>query len=102
MTTEAIGGVRGFKFDDLAGTSKQSGGEAGGAKFSDLLGGLVKDADAQQKNSDALVQGLAKGEPVDVHQVVMALTEADLSFRTLLEVRNRLIEAYQEVQRMQV
>ena len=102
MTTESIGALRGFQPGDLGGAAKGAETESGGARFADLLGNLVKGADTAQKNSDALVSGLAKGEPVDVHQVVMALTEADLSFRTLLEVRNRLIEAYQEVQRMQV
>ncbi|MBK6940001.1 MAG: flagellar hook-basal body complex protein FliE [Planctomycetes bacterium] len=76
--------------------------DASGAKFTQLLEGLVQDANTAQKHSEALVQGLARGEPVDSHQVITALTEADLSFRTLLEVRTRLIEAYQEIQRMQV
>lgn len=101
MRTDGIGGLGALKAIELAGSTASESGDAG-AKFTQLLEGLVQDANSAQKNSESLVQGLARGEPVDSHQVITALTEADLSFRTLLEVRNRLIEAYQEVQRMQV
>lgn len=102
MRLDGIGGVGGLSHGDFAKALSEGSSETSGAKFSQLLEGLVQDANSAQKNSEALVQGLARGEPVDSHQVITALTEADLSFRTLLEVRNRLIEAYQEVQRMQV
>lgn len=42
------------------------------------------------------------GEVDDVHQVMLAMDRADLSFRMTLEVRNKLLEAYQEVMRLQV
>jgi flagellar hook-basal body complex protein FliE len=101
MRTDGIGALGALKHLELTGATSSSNADSG-AKFSQLLEGLVQDANSAQKNSEALVQGLARGEPIDSHQVITALTEADLSFRTLLEVRNRLIEAYQEVQRMQV
>jgi len=75
---------------------------SGGEGFSDMLEGLIKNADQAQKQSDQLVESLASGEPTDVHHVVLAMSQADLSFRTLLEVRNRLVEAYREIQRMPV
>lgn len=74
----------------------------GAGSFGDLLKGLVEEANDQHASSDQLVESLAKGEPTDVHRVMMAMTEADLSFRMLLEVRNRLVDAYQEIQRMPV
>jgi flagellar hook-basal body complex protein FliE len=49
-----------------------------------------------------MVKSLAQGEITDVHEVMLAMTRADLSFRMMLEVRNKLLEAYQEVMRMQV
>ena len=45
---------------------------------------------------------LAAGEPVELHDVMIAMEEADLSLRLALQVRNKLVEAYQEIQRMQV
>lgn len=102
MRADGIGGVGGFSHEDFVRGLSGASTDASGAKFGQLLEGLVQDANSAQKHSEALVQGLARGEPVDSHQVITALTEADLSFRTLLEVRTRLIEAYQEIQRMQV
>ena len=44
----------------------------------------------------------SKGKVDDVHEVMLAMTRADLSFRMVLEVRNKLVEAYQEVMRLNV
>jgi flagellar hook-basal body complex protein FliE len=48
------------------------------------------------------VVGLTTGEVEDVHQVMIAMNEADLAFRMMLEVRNKLVEAYKEVARLQM
>jgi flagellar hook-basal body complex protein FliE len=63
---------------------------------------MIENASGAEAKSDQLVEALAKGEPTDVHSVMVAMTEAELAFRTVVEVRNRLIEAYQEIQRMPV
>ncbi len=87
----------------LAGGASPARAAGGGdGSFGELLKGLVEDANANHARSDQMVESLAKGEPTDVHQVMLAMTEADLSFRMLLEVRNRLVDAYQEIQRMPV
>jgi flagellar hook-basal body complex protein FliE len=58
----------------------------------------------QQANAaaDAAVTALATGEAQDLHTVSLAVAQADLSFRLILELRNRLTDALQEVTRMQV
>lgn len=48
------------------------------------------------------LQQLAAGEPVNLHQVMIHLEESRLSFELLMQVRNRLLEGYQEVMRLQV
>ena len=53
-------------------------------------------------HADQAVQGLAAGETENLHQVMIALEEARLSLQLVAQVRNRLLEAYQEVLRMQV
>lgn len=73
-----------------------------GGDFGSLLEGTIKKVDGLQKDADKAVEGLATGEVSDVHEVMLAMTKADLSFRMMLEVRNKLVEAYQEVSRMQV
>jgi flagellar hook-basal body complex protein FliE len=56
----------------------------------------------EQAQAVQAVQDLALGKNDDVHNVAMALARSDISFRMILEVRNRLEQAYQEVMRMQV
>ena len=48
------------------------------------------------------VQRLAAGEPVELHRLMLRLEESRMSFQLMLQVRNRLLEAYQDVMRMQV
>ena len=83
----------------LAG-SPSGGGEDQG--FGEMLKGIVSKADGSIKETDRLAQSMASGQPTEVHEVILAMTEADAAFRTMLEVRNRLVEAYQEMQRMPV
>jgi flagellar hook-basal body complex protein FliE len=52
--------------------------------------------------SQVQLQQLAAGAPVNLHQVMIGLEESRMSFQLLMQVRNRLLEGYQEVMRMQV
>lgn len=70
--------------------------------FSDLVGELLQDANQPHIQADANVQNLMTGETDNVDDVVMSVVQADLAFRMVLEIRNRLISSYQEVMRMQV
>ena len=71
-------------------------------KFSDALRNAVNDVDALQQNADKAVFNVQSGNKGSVHEAMIALEKADLSFRTMLQVRNKLLEAYQEIMRMQV
>ena len=66
------------------------------------LGSLIGQIDGLQKNADSNVQKLATGQPVDMHDVTIPTEQANLSFQLGLQVRNKLIDAYQELMRMQV
>ena len=72
------------------------------ASFSKLLGDAVHNIDATQKAADANVQKLATGQPVDLHDVTISMEQANLTFQLGMQVRNKLIDAYQEIMRMQV
>lgn len=76
--------------------------EPGGVGFGRVIDQLLSDANSQQVQADQAVQELAVGRADNVHDVMLAVAKADLSFRMILEVRNRLTEAYQEIMRMQV
>lgn len=74
--------------------------DAGG--FARALNGLLGGASAQNAKANEAVSLLAQGKTDNLHSIALEAARADLSFRLVLEIRNRLIEAYQEVMRMQV
>jgi flagellar hook-basal body complex protein FliE len=74
----------------------------GNPPFADLVRGLVQQTDSQQKMAQDSVQQLITGETDTIHDVVLTASRADLAFRLMMEIRNRLIASYQEVMRMQV
>jgi flagellar hook-basal body complex protein FliE len=87
--------------DNLA--PKVAQGPAGAANaFSQLLNDAVGNIDKLQKTSDANVQKLATGQPVDLHDVTISMEQANLSFQLGMQVRNKILDAYQEIMRMQV
>lgn len=80
-----------------------AGGEsASGGAFGGMVAGLLATNGAANANAERAVQDLAAGRSQDLHTASLAVAEADLSFRLILELRNRLTEAFQEVTRMQV
>lgn len=70
--------------------------------FIDVVEKLLGEANAGQVKADQAVHELATGQAHNLHEVMLSVAKADLTFRAILEVRNRLTEAYQEVMRMQV
>lgn len=70
--------------------------------FADLIKGLVQQTDHQQISAQQGVEKLVTGETDSIHDVVLTASRADLAFRLMMEIRNRLIASYQEVMRMQV
>jgi flagellar hook-basal body complex protein FliE len=63
---------------------------------------FIEDTNTQQLQADISVERLATGQSDSVHETMLALTKADLSMRVFMEVRNKVIDAYQEVMRMQM
>ena len=55
-----------------------------------------------QIQSDQLIEKLAKKEPVELHQVMIASQKASIALQATIEIRNKVVEAYQEIMRMQV
>lgn len=95
--------VDGTQVDGLAGTAPQQGGAGAAAdSFGSMLGDAVAQLDALKKTGDANVTRLATGQPVDLSEVMISLEQANLGFQLATQVRNKLVEAYQEISRMQV
>lgn len=72
--------------------------EGAGKFFSEL----VSKVNELQNRSDAAIQGLASGENKNLHEVMISMEKASISFLFMSQVRNKAIEAYQEVMRMQL
>lgn len=73
-----------------------------GESFGDVLETMLRDTADVQLEAEKATEGLVRGETENVHDVMLAMAKADVSFRMMLEVRNKLVDAYQEVMRMQV
>ncbi|MBM7705981.1 flagellar hook-basal body complex protein FliE [Chryseomicrobium aureum] len=73
-----------------------------GAGFQAFLQQSIQQVDQAQKVSDQMTAGLISGRVENVHEVMIAAQKASLSLDLTMQVRNKMVEAYQEVMRMQV
>lgn len=85
--------------EELAGTQGPRS-TGGGADFADALKDAVVRVDELQKESAAAQQSYAQSEDVDLHDVLIKIEEAEIAFKSMMEIRNKLVEAYQEIMRM--
>ena len=75
---------------------------ATGLSFGELLGEQLKEVDRLEKEADELTQKFLIGEIQDLHEVTIAAEKANLALQLTVQVRNKLLEAYQEISRMQI
>ncbi|MGO8705149.1 MAG: flagellar hook-basal body complex protein FliE [Candidatus Brocadiia bacterium] len=75
---------------------------SGAGDFGQLVGNLVQDVNQSQNQAADAVAQLAAGKTDNVHQVMIALGKAEISFNYMLEVRNRLLDAYKQVMQMPI
>jgi flagellar hook-basal body complex protein FliE len=79
-----------------------AGASSGAASFSNVLGGFIQEVSDKQAAAADSVAGLLGGKNVSLHQTMISMEEASVSFQLMVEVRNRLLDSYQELMRMQV
>ena len=70
--------------------------------FGTFLEEMVSKVNAQQMTADKSIQAMATGEGKGLHEVMLAVEKANISFQLLTQVRNKAVEAYQEIMRMPV
>jgi flagellar hook-basal body complex protein FliE len=73
-----------------------------GKSFADTLKDAVGNVNELQKTSDKAMQNLATGKTDDVAGTMIAAEKADIAMRVMVQVRNKIIDAYQEIMKMQV
>lgn len=83
--------------------SISSTGKSGEAKsFADTLNEAIMNVNSLHKKADKSVQDLATGRTDNIAEVMIASEKADIALRLMMQVRNKIIDAYQEVMKMQV
>jgi flagellar hook-basal body complex protein FliE len=77
-------------------------GSSGPSTWGHMVQQMVKSVSDQQQTAQTMVSDVLRGGPTPVHQAMIATEEAGLSFAFLNEVRNKVVDAYQQVMQMQV
>ena len=93
------------ELEQLSGASEAKSATSVGqapSAFESALGQMVADVSAKQGAATQAVGGVLSGQDVSLHQAMIAVEEASVSFQLMVEVRNKLLDSYQELMRMQV
>ena len=83
---------------DIGGPERASGG----SEFHNVLQGAIDQVEGASSNAKQSVQNFLSGDGDDLHSTVLAVQRAGLEFDMLMQVRNKVVSAYQEVMRMQM
>ncbi len=104
--TSTSGGFKTDQFRELhenAVGANEGASEAGGTKtFGEFIKEMVNETNTTGIAADSKMKDVAAGRNKDLHGAVLAMEKADIQFRMLTQVRNKVIEAYREIMRMQV
>jgi flagellar hook-basal body complex protein FliE len=74
----------------------------GGKPFKDFMLDALQEVNTMQADADQAVQKLVTGGDVNPAEVLTAVQKADMSFRMMMQIRNKLVEAYQEVNQIRI
>lgn len=89
-------GIKGLPSADKATSESTS------TSFGELIQQSIAEVNRLQTEADGAVRTLNTGENKDIHGTLIALEKADISFQLLMQVRNKIIAAYQEIMRLQI
>jgi flagellar hook-basal body complex protein FliE len=87
---------------DSASKQTDTAKDVSSMSFREMLAQALDTVNNLQVNADQLAQKVATGEAKDIHEVLMAVEEVNIGLQLTMQIRNKIIEAYQEVMRMQV
>ncbi len=96
-------GTKGISGDQLIQVPKNTSTDsASGASFADTLNQAIGKVNQLHQESDKGIQNLATGRSDNIADVMIAAEKADIALKVMVQVRNKIIDAYQEMMRMQV
>lgn len=101
MSIEAISGISSSEVITPA-SGVFDKGQAGGAGFADHMNSYLNDVNQLINKADLNLRELAVGKSSNIHEVLMSIQKAKTALELGLQVRNRLLEGYQEIMRMQI
>jgi len=93
-------GKLGHKMDDYS--RPMTAREIKNTTFSDLILGGVGEVNMLQQNADRAVEKMMCGGEIGMAEVLTAVQKADIAFKMMMQIRNKLVAAYQEIQNMRV
>ncbi len=93
-------GIAGAGVPQPAGLNAPGSGE--GPSFKDFLVDSIKQVNTMQQDADAAVETLFIGGDINPAEVLTAVQKADLAFRMMMQIRNKLVQAYEEVQNIRI
>ncbi len=82
--------------------NQTSGGEKPSVDFAGMLSDAVEKVNSLQKNADQMANDFALGKISNIHDVIIEAEKASVALKLTTEVRNKIIEAYREIMRMQL
>ncbi|AYF45571.1 flagellar hook-basal body complex protein FliE [Halobacteriovorax sp. BALOs_7] len=85
-------------FDEIAKVAPSEKSQS----FSELLANQIMDVNKLQKEANTAIEKLVSGESKNIHETMLAVEKAEIAFKTMNQVRSKVIDAYKEVMRMQV
>lgn len=87
---------------DIAGADRTMQVRTPAADFADMIGESLGRVDQSLRAADGQIRSLAAGENIPLHEVMISMEQARMDLMLAVEVRNRLVESYQELTRMQL
>lgn len=78
------------------------GAAEGASSFKEMLLSSIQEVNSMQQAADQAVEELATGGEVNPAEVLTAVQKADIAFKLMIQMRNKIVEAYQEVQNIRV
>jgi flagellar hook-basal body complex protein FliE len=94
---ESLKGIEGFEGIEALNSPQEAS-----PSFKEFMLDALDHVNSMQHDADHAVEQLATGEDVNAAEVLTAVQKADLSFRMMMQIRNKLIQAYQEIKEIRI
>jgi len=101
MSNISLGGLPNTYMPDTSALGGGGGDESGGLNFGDVLKNAVHNVNEVNNDAASQVSNLLQGGSGDVSSVMIAVEKADVSFQLMMQVRNKIVSAYQDIEKMQ-